>query len=152
MKFELSLEQINELLASHFPGHSGIRITKMEEGVAVGEIDLEAHHLHPGGIVHGGVAYTLADTCMAWAILPTLKAGENPSTIEQKITYLAPATEGVLRCEAKILRRGRSVVTRFQGFVRNSLAVEGILKCIPIPVDVVNSQLAKSSSTPDTDG
>jgi len=45
------------------------------------------------------------------------------------------------------LRRGRIVVTKFQGFVRNSLAVEGILKGIPIPIEVLSSQLAKSSST-----
>ncbi len=56
-----------------------------------------------------------------------------------------PGDRLVLVCEMTKLRRGRIVVTKFQGFVRESIAVEGILKGIPIPIDVVNSQLAKSS-------
>jgi 3-hydroxyacyl-[acyl-carrier-protein] dehydratase len=54
-----------------------------------------------------------------------------------------PGDRLVLMCEMTKLRRGRIVVTKFQGFVRNSIAVEGILKGIPIPIEVVSSQLAK---------
>ncbi|MCA9161267.1 MAG: hypothetical protein KDA72_23215, partial [Planctomycetales bacterium] len=56
-----------------------------------------------------------------------------------------PGDRLVLMCEMTRLRRGRIVVTKFQGFVRNSLAVEGILKGIPIPVELLSSQLAKSA-------
>ncbi len=58
-----------------------------------------------------------------------------------------PGDRLVLVCGMTKLRRGRIVVTRFQGFVRESIAVEGILKGIPIPIDVVNSQLAKVSDS-----
>ena len=61
-----------------------------------------------------------------------------------------PGDRLVLACGMTRLRRGRIVVTRFQGFVRNNIAVEGILKGIPIPIDVVNSQLAKASETQDS--
>lgn len=56
-----------------------------------------------------------------------------------------PGDRLVLMCQMTKLRRGRIVVTKFQGFVRNSLAVEGILKGIPIPIELVSSQLAKSA-------
>lgn len=56
-----------------------------------------------------------------------------------------PGDRLVLMCEMTKLRRGRIVVTKFQGFVRNSLAVEGILKGIPIPIELLSSQLAKSA-------
>ena len=56
-----------------------------------------------------------------------------------------PGDRLVLMCEMTKLRRGRIVFTKFQGFVRNSLAVDGILKGIPIPIEVVNSQLARSA-------
>ncbi|MEM7477251.1 MAG: 3-hydroxyacyl-ACP dehydratase FabZ family protein [Planctomycetota bacterium] len=59
-----------------------------------------------------------------------------------------PGDRLVLVCGMTKLRRGRIVVTRFQGFVRNSIAVEGVLKGIPIPIDVVNSQLAKADTEP----
>lgn len=58
-----------------------------------------------------------------------------------------PGDRLVLACGMTKLRRGRIVVTRFQGFVRNNIAVEGVLKGIPIPIDVVNSQLAKASES-----
>ncbi len=58
-----------------------------------------------------------------------------------------PGDRLTLMCQMTKLRRGRIVVTKFQGFVRNSLAVEGILKGIPIPIEVLSSQLAKSSAS-----
>ncbi len=58
-----------------------------------------------------------------------------------------PGDRLVLMCQMTKLRRGRIVVTKFQGFVRNALAVEGILKGIPIPVEIVAEQLAKSSES-----
>ncbi|GIW98003.1 MAG: beta-hydroxyacyl-ACP dehydratase [Pirellulaceae bacterium] len=54
-----------------------------------------------------------------------------------------PGDRLVLMCQMLKLRRGRIVVTRFQGFVRNELAVEGVLKGIPIPVEAVQAQLAR---------
>lgn len=58
-----------------------------------------------------------------------------------------PGDRLVLMCQMTKLRRGRIVVTKFQGFVRNSLAVEGILKGIPIPIELVSSQLGKSPAS-----
>lgn len=66
----------------------------------------------------------------------------------EEVRFRDPVIPGdrlVLMCEMTKLRRGRIVVTKFQGFVRNSLAVEGILKGIPIPIEVVSSQLAKAA-------
>lgn len=61
-----------------------------------------------------------------------------------------PGDRLVLMCQMTKLRRGRIVVTKFQGFVRNSLAVEGILKGIPIPIELLSSQLAKSPADGET--
>lgn len=61
-----------------------------------------------------------------------------------------PGDRLVLACEMIRLRRGRIVITKFQGFVRDAMVVEGILKGIPIPVEMVSSQLAKFNPTPAT--
>lgn len=66
----------------------------------------------------------------------------------EEVRFRDPVIPGdrlVLMCKMTKLRRGAIVVTKFQGFVRNSLAVEGILKGIPIPIEVVNSQLARAA-------
>ncbi len=64
----------------------------------------------------------------------------------EEVRFREPVIPGdrlVLACGMTKLRRGAIVITRFQGFVRNAIAVEGILKGIPIPVDRLNSELAQ---------
>ncbi len=66
----------------------------------------------------------------------------------EEVRFRDPVIPGdrlVLMCEMTKLRRGRIVVTKFQGFVRSSMVVEGILKGIPIPIEVVSSQLARAA-------
>lgn len=64
----------------------------------------------------------------------------------EEVRFREPVIPGdrlVLACGMTKLRRGQIVITKFQGFVRNAIAVEGILKGIPIPVDRLNSELAQ---------
>ena len=73
----------------------------------------------------------------------------------EEVRFRDPVIPGdrlVLMSEMTKLRRGRIVVTKFQGYVRDSLAVEGVLKGIPIPIDVVSSQLSKSAPDSGTSG
>lgn len=66
----------------------------------------------------------------------------------EEVRFRDPVIPGdrlVLMCEMTKLRRGRIVVTKFQGFVRSSMVVEGVLKGIPIPIEVVSSQLARAA-------
>jgi 3-hydroxyacyl-[acyl-carrier-protein] dehydratase len=44
------------------------------------------------------------------------------------------------------VRRGRMVVCRFQGVVKNRIVFEGILKGIPLPVDALQSAAQKAVS------
>ncbi|MCA9142061.1 MAG: beta-hydroxyacyl-ACP dehydratase [Planctomycetales bacterium] len=43
----------------------------------------------------------------------------------------------ILMCELSKIRRGRMLVSRFQGVVGESIAVEGVIKGIPIPVEAL---------------
>ena len=47
------------------------------------------------------------------------------------------ATRLILICQMQRVRRGRIIVSRFQGVVAGSIVVEGILKGIAIPVEAV---------------
>ncbi len=54
----------------------------------------------------------------------------------EEVRFRDPVIPGdrlVLACEMTRLRRGRIVFTKFQGFVRNAMVVDGVLKGIPIP-------------------
>ena len=70
---------------------------------------LQVHEglLNPNGTLHGGVVYTLADTGMGAAVFAALQEGESCATIEIKISYLRAVREGELRCETRVVHRGR---------------------------------------------
>lgn len=65
--------------------------------------------MNPHGVVHGAVAYALADTGMGAALYTLLGPEESCATIEIKIVYLASAREGELVCETKVVRKGSRV-------------------------------------------
>lgn len=101
--------QLNEPGFNKYATLLGLRFVEWEAGRCVAEVDAGPHLHHPGGIVHGGVAFSLADSAMAHAILPTLDEGQNCSTIELKISYLSAVTEGTMRAEAIVIKRGRRI-------------------------------------------
>jgi acyl-CoA thioesterase len=89
----------------------GLEIVEQGNGTCRCTLKVEPHHFNTAGVVHGGVAYTLADTAMGAAIIPGLAAGERCLTIDITTTYFKAVKGGVLECVARIVNRGRSVVS-----------------------------------------
>jgi 3-hydroxyacyl-[acyl-carrier-protein] dehydratase len=56
-----------------------------------------------------------------------------------------PGTRLVLMCELLKARRNRMIVCRFQGLVGLNIAVEGILKGIPIPTEALAKMISTGS-------
>ena len=65
-------------------------------------------HYNPMGIVHGGYAATLLDSCVGCAIHTMLPAGKGYTTLELKVNYLRAMTEhtGPVRAEGKVISVG----------------------------------------------
>jgi 3-hydroxyacyl-[acyl-carrier-protein] dehydratase len=58
----------------------------------------------------------------------------------EEVRFRDPVVPGdrlYLLCELDKVRRGRMIVSRFQGVVGESVVVEGVLKGVPIPVEAV---------------
>jgi 3-hydroxyacyl-[acyl-carrier-protein] dehydratase len=51
-----------------------------------------------------------------------------------------PGDRLYVACQLLKLRRGRMVVCRFQGWARDRLVVEGVLKGVPLPIDLLKEQ------------
>lgn len=77
----------------------------MGEGRSRFELAVGPAHLNPHGVVHGGVVYTLVDYAMGGALTSRLGPGERCATLEIKINYLAPVSEGILAAEAWVVER-----------------------------------------------
>lgn len=87
----------------------GLEFTDRGEGWSRGEVTVSDELTNPNGVLHGGTTYTMADTGMAVALQSELEPEERCATIEIKISYLEPVTEGTVVCETTLLRRGGSI-------------------------------------------
>jgi acyl-CoA thioesterase len=94
-----------------FVDHVGVQIKEMHEGSSLLTLNLAPCHFNSSGIAHGGVMFTLADTGMGAALMSALHATETCATIEVKINYFRPVTEGLLVCRSHILYRGNSTAS-----------------------------------------
>ena len=94
-----------------FNDHLGIELLEAEDGRAVGRLELAAEHSsNPETLIaHGGVTYALADT-VSGAAAVSVNRGVTP-TVDMRIDYLAPATNGELLAEASLVRNGDGVAT-----------------------------------------
>ena len=72
---------------------------------------IEEKHLNPNKVVHGAVAYALADTGMGAALYSAFEKGtiKSMATVEIKINYFRPATAGELHCKTKVIHCGKKL-------------------------------------------
>lgn len=91
----------------------GFEIVEIGDGTAVFTVVPSEIHYNPIGVVHGGLLATLLDSAMGCAVQTTLPEGTGYTTLELKVNFVraATATTGLLRCEAKVLHRGRRSAT-----------------------------------------
>ena len=80
------------------------------DGEAVAALDVSDRHLHPNGVVHGGVVFTLVDTAMGRATMSVLEEGRICASSEGAVRYLRPINGGRLVATASVLRAGRRIV------------------------------------------
>jgi uncharacterized protein (TIGR00369 family) len=104
-----SPELLDALGRDFFPGHVGIEVTAIEDGVLHAQLELLPEHFAPNGFVHAGVLVTLADTAAGYGCLANLPPGATGfTTLELKVSFLRAARNGLLRCEARPVHLGRT--------------------------------------------
>jgi uncharacterized protein (TIGR00369 family) len=87
----------------------GFRLTEVEPGHAVIELEATERHANPMGTLHGGVLCDIADAAMGTAYASTLEEGETYTTLELKINFLKPVRNARLRAVGKVVRRGKTI-------------------------------------------
>jgi len=91
----------------------GFDIAEAERGRVVFAATPTSAHYNPAGVVHGGFAATILDTCMTCAVQSTLKAGLGCTTLDLHVHYTRGANDktGLLRAEGKVVHAGRQFAT-----------------------------------------
>ena len=91
----------------------GFSLTEVDFGRVVFQSTPEFKHYNPLGIVHGGYAATLLDSCMGCCVHSTLPVGAGYTTLEFKVTLIRAITAETARvtAEGRILNAGRRAAT-----------------------------------------
>ena len=66
-------------------------------------------HCHSGSIVQGGFVAGMLDNAMAVAVIISGEELYSPATLELKVTYFKPASQGVNIAKGWIVRMGKSI-------------------------------------------
>jgi uncharacterized protein (TIGR00369 family) len=112
------LEALRLMVAGKFASPSiaatmGFTLVEVEHGFAAFEGEPSDRVLNPMGVVHGGWALTLIDSCTGCAGHTTLPPGVGYGTVETKVNFVRPilANTGRLRAEGRVLAQGRTLIT-----------------------------------------
>ncbi|HEX2207287.1 MAG TPA: PaaI family thioesterase [Longimicrobium sp.] len=91
----------------------GLGVSEVEEGRVVFIADPDEYHYNPIGVVHGGLAATMADSAMGCAVHTLLPSGAGYTTLEFKINFVRPLTRetGRVFCEGRIIHMGGRAAT-----------------------------------------
>ena len=90
-----------------FLDHIGLAVREQEPGSSTCALTVAPFHFNSSGLVHGAVIFALADTGMGAALYAALEKGQHCATIEIKIVYLRPVTEGHLICRTTLIQKTR---------------------------------------------
>ena len=96
----------------------GLTFTRCSDGSSQCVLQVDRKHLNPHRTLHGGVAYSMADTGMGGALYTRMEQDELCATIEIKIVYFRAVTSGTLTCDTSVIHRGKRIAT-LEADIRN---------------------------------
>ena len=85
----------------------GLEIIKAEAGEALLRLRMHEGLSNVRGMLHGGALFSLIDTAMGQASHSLGDGSPNSVTLECKVNYIRPVTDGELRCRAWVVHGGR---------------------------------------------
>ncbi len=88
----------------------GIRVLESSEGRGRSAMPVRREFLQGAGVVQGGLIVTLADHALYLAVQSLLGPDEYNVTIEMKVNFIAPASDGELSAEGRVVSRGNRIV------------------------------------------
>jgi uncharacterized protein (TIGR00369 family) len=101
--------QLNQANAGNFASEVGLVITVATKDRVVGTVEIEARHLQPAGIVHGGVYCTVVESLASMgAFLNVADQGRMVAGIENHTSFLRSIGSGRVTGVAVPVNLGRT--------------------------------------------
>jgi acyl-CoA thioesterase len=89
----------------------GISFVKADGGYSQCLLKVDEKLMNPQKALHGGVAYSLADTGMGGALYSIMEPDELCASIEINMVYFRAVTSGMLTCDTRVVHRSKRIVT-----------------------------------------
>ena len=86
-----------------------MNMTVLELGRCRIEMPVERKHLNPFGGLCGGSIAGLIDVASYWCMYPQLPENMGATTLDLQVNYLRATDKGLLVCEARVRKPGRSI-------------------------------------------
>ena len=111
MKLQMDIEALHAFLHREFPQVQGqLRVMSIPDDGLVASLVVTDSHLRPGGTVSGPTMFMLADVTIYLAILARIGPVALAVTTNAAMDFMRkPAAGQSLRCEARVLKLGRSL-------------------------------------------
>lgn len=85
----------------------GLELAQVGADLVVAHWDIDARHLQPQGIVHGGVYASVVETCCSVGAMAAAPSGKAVVGIENHTSFIRAVREGRLSARAAPLHAGR---------------------------------------------
>ncbi len=89
--------------------HLSMTVKEMGIGYSIVEMNVGHEHLNPFGGIHGGAYASAIDTAAYWAAYCELEEKVGLISIDLKIDYLAPISEGLMIAKGRSIKIGKSM-------------------------------------------
>jgi len=106
----LTAPQVDKVLNKiRFARLLGMRVSRMHRDGVTLACPIRKNLLNSAGVLHGGVSASLADAAVGVAIHRHLGSHRPISTVEMKINYFRPVSEGTVFARSHLLRMGSTL-------------------------------------------
>jgi len=106
----IAVVRIADLETGPFWKHMNMEIVTRDDDTKVVKLTITEELKQYYGNIHGGAIASLMDSAIAIAVNQQLDPEEGASTIEMKLNYLRPASQGALWGEGRIIQKGRKII------------------------------------------
>jgi len=92
-----------------FFNHLSMPVKEMGMGYSIVDLKVCYEHMNPFGGIHGGVYASVIDTAAYWAAYCELEEKVGLISIDLKIDYLAPISQGLIITKGRSIKIGKSM-------------------------------------------
>ena len=105
-----SAHDIRQILTRHAFNHLlGMELVRMHRDGLTIQCRVRPELMNSAGSVHGGVSASIADAAVGCALYRHFNGARRFTTVELKVNYFRPVTEGRLLARSRLVRVGSSI-------------------------------------------